>query len=832
MITGEFDSIRGNTYRVEIGCNYNYIIGSSDAIQFASDPINIIQDTEDTLEQIIKTQAEIRLLVKDYIGDYLFTSNDREISVKVYKNNVCIFDGYVQPNTYNQDFAKEYTELTLNCQDYLCTLENHKYKENTTYAYLNEHAVDITFKQLLVECLGNTRKVYYDNSIKRTDDRSIFDYNGISELLLLGDEEDDLWTNEEVLKEVLQYYNLHIIQFGNEFYVFNWDTLRSNSNSITWQLIIGSGSNKTTPKSLIQVNEDLYKSNDTQLSVSEVYNQIQVKCELTEKEDLFKSPLDKDSLITPFTNKQLYLTEYYSEDTEKINDWYFQFKQNKNWNLRYYDSNTNTVKDVNDLIQLDASGNPVKQYKIPETLHKFKLAPFIGEFGKDEKVYNQSDTNIKNKVDMKPYLVITCNGSENQNVDNTTQWNTISQALDNAGGMVEYKSNTTAGVLSPTDPSITNYIVFSGEIMFQPKVTHNSGKRVITNYYGKLYPNSELNHETPSASTLPYLSYDQFKDYYSEYYGDWLYYKEQSGVDSIDKVPVLICQLKIGDKYCVEVGENEFVWLTAAEASGYTITDDGGQQVTGVEPVFTLGINPVVGDYFLCKDWSISNTLRTGDNVDAEGTAIPIKSSDNLAGPVEFRIISPYYYNFSQQIRKHPTFFRHTKWWTTNLKLFEFVENMYIKDFECKLYSDNALVNNAEENDLVYMSAENVQATREPEEFTFKFNTALTSSEAIRKGITTTSKLSNVIDIYNSRLILSLKNTVLNETAKAEELFINDLYTEFSNPKLVISTTFDGDNTTFWKHYSFSYLANKNFYPISQSTNCKYDNITYKLKQI
>ena len=125
MITGEFDSIRGNTYRVEIGCNYNYIIGSSDAIQFASDPINIIQDTEDTIEQIIKTQAEIKLLVKDYIGDYLFTSNDREISVKVYKNNVCIFDGYVQPNTYNQDFAKEYTELTLNCQDYLCTLENH-----------------------------------------------------------------------------------------------------------------------------------------------------------------------------------------------------------------------------------------------------------------------------------------------------------------------------------------------------------------------------------------------------------------------------------------------------------------------------------------------------------------------------------------------------------------------------------------------------------------------------------------------------------------------------------------------------------------------------------
>ena len=832
MITGEFKSIHNNTYRVEIGCNYTYLIGSSDAINFASDPINIVQDVEETIEPIIKTQAEIKLLVKDYIGDYLFTSNDRSINVKIYKNNSCIFDGYVQPNTYNQDFAREYTELTINCQDYLCTLENHKYKESQTYAYKRENANDVSFKQLLTDCLGNSRKVYYDNSIKRTDNRSIFDYNGISELLLLGDEEDDLWTSEEVLKEVMQYYNLHIVQFGNEFYIFNWDSLRSNSNSITWQLIIGSGSNKTTSKALIEVSKDLYKSNDTQLSVSEVYNQIQVKCELTEKEDLLTSPLDSDSLITPFTNKQKYCTEYYSEDTQKINDWYFQYKQNKNWNLRYYDSNTHTVKNVNDLIQTDSQGVSQNQYKIPQELHKHKLAPFIGEFGKSERAYNQSDTNIKNKVDMKPYLVITCNGSESSQVDATTEWNTISQALENAGGMIEYKSPTTAGVLSPSDSSVTNYIVFSGQIMFQPKVTHNSGKRVVANYYSRQYPNSTANTETVSASTLPYLSYDQFKDYYSEYYGDWLYYKDQQQVDSINKVPVLICQLKIGDKYCVEVGENEFVWMTSGQAQTYQIVDAGGQTVTGVEPVFTLGVDPILGDYFLCKDWSISNNLTTESNIDGDGTAIPIKASDNLSGAIEFRIISPYYYNFSQQIRKHPTFFRHTSWWTTELKLFEFVENMYIKDFECKLYSDNALVNNMEENDLIYMSSENVQATREPEEFTFKFNTALTSSESLRKGIPTTSKLSNVIDIYNNTLVLSLTNTVINESGKAEELFINDMYTEFSNPKLIITTTFDGDNTSFWKHYQFSYLQNKTFYPVSQTMNCKYDNIQYKLKQI
>ena len=61
-------------------------------------------------------------MAKDYIGDHIFTANDREIGVKIYKGQECIFDGFVEPNTFNQDFASEYTQISLNCQDYLCTL--------------------------------------------------------------------------------------------------------------------------------------------------------------------------------------------------------------------------------------------------------------------------------------------------------------------------------------------------------------------------------------------------------------------------------------------------------------------------------------------------------------------------------------------------------------------------------------------------------------------------------------------------------------------------------------------------------------------------------------
>jgi hypothetical protein len=68
----------------------------------------------------------------------------------------------------------------------------------------------------------------------------------------------------------------------------------------------------------------------------------------------------------------------------------------------------------------------------------------------------------------------------------------------------------------------------------------------------------------------------------------------------------------------------------------------------GVNTTFSLGINPSIGDYLLCKEWSISNTLKASSNVDAEGTAIPIKASDNLSGEITFRIISPVYSGWEQ----------------------------------------------------------------------------------------------------------------------------------------------------------------------------------------
>ena len=588
----------------------------------------------------------------------------------------------------------------------------------------------------------------------------------------------------------------------------------------------------------MMVTPSLYKSDDTNISMSDVFNQIVVECDLEEQEELLQSPLDEDNITSPYTNRNYYLRERKNGSTEQ-HDWYFKFLMNTDWTLRYYDNGV--VREVNDILSdnnlFDGNGIAYKQWQIPNIINNHKLAPMICAMGKVNSEESTNDNTIKNNLQMNNYLVITINGSENKDIGNTAvqEWNTITQALENAGGMMEYKSTTTAGVISPTDDATINYIVFSGSMMLQPPLSYRDyglpffPQAEVYAYWRKAdYPNDPGSEDTNLISLIPYLGYDDFKDKYKEEYGDWLYYKDESSTDIVSKVPVLICEMKIGDKYCVEVSENNFLWLTQAQCASYRNADGS----IGVEPVFTLGFNPAIGDYFLCKEWSISNTLHTSSNVDTEGTAIPIRKNDNLSGQVTFRILSPFYYGWNQQIRRHPTMFRSTKWWTTELPIMEFVKDIYIKDFECKLYSDNGMSDIEGDKDLIYMSDIVNNSIQTKDDITFRFNTALTTSECLEKGISTTAKLSNVINMDANTSLGKIQNKYTGESGYAEELYINDYYQEYNQPKLIVETTLDNTNTSFWNHYQFSYFLGKTFYVVGMEMDLKNDNVKYKMKEI
>mgnify|MGYP003518672693 FL=1 len=71
-----------------------------------------------------------------------------------------------------------------------------------------------------------------------------------------------------------------------------------------------------------------------------------------------------------------------------------------------------------------------------------------------------------NSLQMSPYIVISVNGNgdDSENGHKPTE-----QDLIDAFPIAEYTGNISGGVYSPTDDDTTNYMIFSGKIMYVPR---------------------------------------------------------------------------------------------------------------------------------------------------------------------------------------------------------------------------------------------------------------------------------------------------------------------------------------------------------------------------
>jgi len=66
--------------------------------------------------------------------------------------------------------------------------------------------------------------------------------------------------------------NLHIIQEGSEFYIFDWETMMFGTSS-NW-INLKNGRTKVRQGYFISLEKENYAGSDTNLTVAEVYNQI------------------------------------------------------------------------------------------------------------------------------------------------------------------------------------------------------------------------------------------------------------------------------------------------------------------------------------------------------------------------------------------------------------------------------------------------------------------------------------------------------------------------------------------------------------------------------
>ena len=929
-ISGNFKSIKDVDYQIVItdgDITKDVKTIGEEGLFFSNDALSVETNTTDTFDTIIKTSATINLISDSYVGNLLFGNNARSISVSIFKNNTPFFFGFVEPATFTQPFASVYDSFTVNCVDALSTLENYKYKGITTKEKYDNFKIDantISFNDIMISSIfkdllnldkinNSQTHIWYDGS-KGIDNQSVkdvFKNIGISESYLIGDECDDVMSDEDILKEILQYLNLHIIQIGCDYYIYDWDNLKKKNTK--WYDLLSDEEKTEIPISQT-LTEDMYSSDDGNISIADVYNQLILTDELKKQETIIESPLDDESLYSLFKSKQLFMTEFSSDgqgdsawdafmagvkgqsttyDAYKETDWYFQVMESKNWKMKLLDKQplTSIYDKENNLY--------VNQWKIPKYIFDNSLTPCLISMGSVEKGSKATDNSVVNKIDMTNYLVISVNGNEKSNPLQSFPNEGI---LEHFAGSIEYVGKSSGAVFSPVDDVTTNYLVFSGKLLLQPIVRESIDKKTLSELSAQSYPFLTMRagnyekirqYEVAKYSTVTTDKNDDGRYYTRKWYtsGNEYIKNDQSltpwtkdkgpklfefkkvningkdeEIDTISKIPILACELKIGNKYCVEIQNNTYLsakddtiyaWLTKEEIKKggmkylkhYNVTvnlddlkyediiapedDEWYEGKTTWLHTMSLGINPKIGDKLIGQEFDLQNNIDYTMNIDEEGTSIPITREDNLVGKVSFKILGPYNGSLYQDTYyRHRTWFRRKKLISGEVPLLPYVQNIFIKEFECKIKSDNGKTNIKGDSDLIYQSAEGDKFLNKKDDITFKFITQLTADEAVRKNVDMGNNLNAVINMTTLLPLTSIFNTVTNESAKAEEHYINAYYNEYSIPKLIFETSiFDSENFDFRNIYNIRALK-KDMYITKIQYNCMDDTNTLTLKEI
>ena len=175
-------------------------------------PFTTSMDSEgDTLYKTAKYQSATITYVSKNEYYNMYAAKAQQKKVELFKDNKLEWVGYIEPNSYNQDYEGYETAIELNAIDALSTLQYFKYKP------IGKKKSIVTFTQLINHLLKQCKAYknwYISNNVKldSASTTSLVDNLFISEQNFF-DEKKDSETDEDVAwtcKDVLEIGRAHV----------------------------------------------------------------------------------------------------------------------------------------------------------------------------------------------------------------------------------------------------------------------------------------------------------------------------------------------------------------------------------------------------------------------------------------------------------------------------------------------------------------------------------------------------------------------------------------------------------------------------------------------
>ena len=281
--TGKFYDINENEYTVNIN---KHVSSTPIELTFTDTPVVIdMHGTDDLFKPIKYTSCTINLVNTNLYAD-LFSGSYENIVEITDKDNKTIFLGYVSPNVYSQNYAYTYEELSIECVDCLSVLQEKKYtligdtKNIYSFEKIIKHILNGLVESLYIQ-LGELFTPNDNLGIQWFQDETKLSYYNINEQNFF-DEDDEPMYCSEVLESLLHYYGMSIVQYGDSYYIYDFDTINASRSIIDFMWIDLTTDDEFTIDTFNHaVNlSDAISSDDSNISIGQVFNKISINSDL------------------------------------------------------------------------------------------------------------------------------------------------------------------------------------------------------------------------------------------------------------------------------------------------------------------------------------------------------------------------------------------------------------------------------------------------------------------------------------------------------------------------------------------------------------------------
>lgn len=227
------------------------------------DPINLNNNSDDYLYTPMRLFGGTFTVVLDEYDFGLFASNDREIQIKIYRNNSLFYAGYLTPSVYSQNYLDGYNfELQLEFVSALSALQSVEFTKNND--------TTITLLQLIKDAISYTNNTYNNIYIPSTFSIKLNEISVSQDNFF--DEENKPMSYYEILEEIAKIFGWYVTDLNNNIYFVDVDYL---GGCLQYNSTLSSYSSANLTQT-IQENTIPNADNNTKLSLIESYNKINV----------------------------------------------------------------------------------------------------------------------------------------------------------------------------------------------------------------------------------------------------------------------------------------------------------------------------------------------------------------------------------------------------------------------------------------------------------------------------------------------------------------------------------------------------------------------------